>query len=85
MPDTTYLSWPFLEDKHRDHATHLRAWAEETAPTIPHDDVDAACQTWVKKLGEGGWLEPSVSMTGKLDVRTLCLTRETLAFFDGSS
>lgn len=82
MTDTTYLNWPFLEPTHRDHAERLRAWAEQTAPTIPHD-VDLACQTWVKKLGEGGWLEPSVSMTGRLDVRTLCLTRETLAFFDG--
>lgn len=83
MTDTTYLTWPFLEPSHRDHATRLRAWAEQPAPTILHGNVDAACQTWVKKLGEGGWLEPSVSISGKLDVRTLCLTRETLAFFDG--
>ena len=83
MPDTSFLNWPFLEDLHRGHAAKLKTWAEETAPAIPHGDVDIACQLWVKELGAAGWLEPAVSLVGKLDVRTLCLTRETLAFYDG--
>ena len=83
MQDSSFLDWPFLEDSHRAHVRELRAWVEEIAPTVPHDDVDETCKTWVAKLGDGGWLEPSTSLSGKLDVRTVCLTRETLAFHDG--
>ena len=87
MQDSSFLDWPFLEDSHRAHVRDLRAWVEEVAPTVSHksshDDVDEACKTWVAKLGQGGWLEPPTSLSGKLDVRTLCLTRETLAFHDG--
>ncbi len=83
MRDSSFLDWPFLEVRHKEHALKLRAWVGETRPNIPHDDVDAACRAWVKALAQGGWLEPAVSEKGRLEVRTLCLTRETLAFEDG--
>ena len=82
--DRTFLSWPFFTDAHKRHAEGLEPWAAQTSAEIPHgDDVDANVRAWVRALGKGGWLEPCVSNKGKLDVRTLCLSRETLALFDG--
>ena len=51
---------------------------------MPHDNVDAACTEIVHKLGRDGWLKHSGADSGeKLDVRTLCLIRETIAQHDG--
>lgn len=82
------LRWPFFEDSHRRFAQALSAWADATLPTLPHDDVDAACRARVKALGEAGFLAPTVpaaygGMHDTLDVRTLCLAREILGFHDG--
>ena len=51
-----------------------------------HHDVDAACRGLVEKLGRDGWLKPTAvdaQNPAPLDVRTLCITRETLARHDG--
>ncbi|MER9015806.1 acyl-CoA dehydrogenase family protein [Mesorhizobium sp. M0768] len=85
MPDRSFLSWPFFEDRHRDLAERLEAWCAKNLP-VAHDDVDAACRELVAKLGRDGWLKPTALDTenpSPLDVRTLCLTRETLARHDG--
>lgn len=83
MADRSFLSWPFFEDRHRDLASRLEAWAAASLP-VDHADVDAACIDLVRKLGEGGWLAHTGSEAGEaLDVRTLCLIRETLARHDG--
>ncbi|TIT30623.1 MAG: acyl-CoA dehydrogenase family protein, partial [Mesorhizobium sp.] len=47
---------------------------------------DAACRELVAMLGRDGWLKPTAVDTdnpGPLDVRSLCITRETLARHDG--
>ena len=83
MADTTYLSWPFFEDHHRQLVEKLQSWCRTNLP-IPHEDVDAACVALVRKLGNGGWLQHSGASEGeRLDVRTLCLIRETIAQYDG--
>ena len=85
MPDRSFLSWPFFEDGHRELAERLEAWCAKNLP-VAHDDVDAACRELVAKLGNDGWLKPTALDTdnpGQLDVRTLCITRETLARHDG--
>ena len=44
------LSWPFFDDGHRRFAETLSRWADATLPSLPHDDVDAACRAgydWV--------------------------------------
>ena len=85
MPDRSFLAWPFFDDRHRDHAARLDAWCAKNLP-VAHDDIDAACRELVAMLGSAGWLEPTAIGPGsdaKLDVRTLCLTRETLARHDG--
>lgn len=85
MPDTSFLSWPFFEDRHREHAERLEAWCAENLP-VAHENVDAACRDLVKRLGQDEWLKPTAidpADPQPLDVRTLCLTREILARHDG--
>lgn len=90
MADSSYLHWPFFEDRHRDHAERLEAWAGEHLGEdgfAPHDDVNADCKALAVKLAEGGWLRHAVpaphGASDPLDVRTLCLTREILARHSG--
>jgi acyl-CoA dehydrogenase len=85
MPDRSFLSWPFFEPRHRQLAEKLEAWCEQNLP-VDHADVDAACRDLVSRLGEGGWLAHTAvdsQNPAELDVRTLCLIRETLARHDG--
>lgn len=83
MTDRSFLDWPFFEARHRDLAASLDAWCAENLP-VDHTDVDAACRSLVALLGAGGWLRHSGAAMGeRLDVRTLCLIRETLARHDG--
>ncbi len=83
MADRTFLAWPFFEDRHRELAEALETWCVRHLP-VDHTDVDAACIGLVRLLGEGGWLIHTGAGDGeKLDVRTLCLIRETLARHDG--
>jgi acyl-CoA dehydrogenase len=82
------LSWPFFDDGHRRFAEALARWADATLPKLPHDDVDAACRARVAALAEAGFLKAVVpaehgGLHPRLDVRTLCLAREILAFRDG--
>ncbi len=82
MADRTFLDWPFFEDRHRAFAGELEAWADRTDAVGLHGDhdLDGDCRAILKALAEGGWLNHAVpDKNGKLDVRTLCLTRETLA------
>lgn len=84
MADKSFLSWPFFEPHHATYAADLDAWAAEALTDIDHSDTDAACRSLVKALGAGGWAKHSAAEgQEKLDVRTLCLTRETLARHDG--
>jgi acyl-CoA dehydrogenase len=88
MPDLTHLAWPFFDDAHRRIASALAQWSErEVAGLINHADVDRACRKLVRALGEAGWLDAVVpaaygGSSEKLDVRTLCLSREILAWHD---
>ena len=87
MPDTSFLSWPFFDDHHRDLAGRLEAWAKENLADIDHSDTDETCRTLVGRLGKDGWLAHTAPCVRKpdsrLDVRTLALCRETLARHDG--
>lgn len=85
MPDASFLNWPFFEDRHRELAASLDHWCQANLPA-DHSDVDAACKALVAKLGQDGWLTHSAidpDAPGVLDVRSLCLIRETLARHDG--
>ena len=82
MSDQSFLSWPFFEDRHRALSAALEEWSAANLP-VDHSDVDAACKGLVAALGAGGFLHHSGAGEGeKLDVRSLCLIRETLARHD---
>ena len=83
MADKSFLTWPFFEDKHRQLAEEVDNWAHKELKHIDHSDTDSACKALVTKLGEAGFLKHSGSEEGRLDVRSLCLVRETLARHDG--
>ncbi len=83
MPDRTFLDWPFFDPRHRDLAVALDAWCAAHLP-VDHSDVDAACRALVADLGSAGWLRHTGADLGEsLDLRSLCLIRETLARHDG--
>ena len=82
------LALPFFDDDHRRFAEALSRWAGAKLPSLPHDDVNEACRARVKALGEAGLLKAVVPQSHGglhpvLDVRTLCIAREILAFRDG--
>jgi acyl-CoA dehydrogenase len=89
MPDTSFLDWPFFDDGHRALARDLDAWAAAELSGVAHGaGVDATCRALVRALGEAGWLRWTVPAAyggerETLDVRALCLARETLARHDG--
>lgn len=76
--DRSFLGWPFFDERHVALAERLEDWC--TTLAVDHSDVDAACRDLVTRLGADGWLAHTA---GSLDVRTLCLIRETLARHDG--
>ena len=88
MPDLSHLAWPFFGDPQRQFARGLAAWAEREVPArIDHADVDSCCRNLVRSLGDAGWLKAVVpaaygGLSEKIDVRTLCLAREILAWND---
>lgn len=83
MADRSFLDWPFFEDRHRTLALSLESWCEGALPA-DHADVDAACRGLVAALGHAGFLRHSGGAgAAALDVRSLCLIRETLARHDG--
>ncbi|MGB7336361.1 MAG: acyl-CoA dehydrogenase family protein [Salaquimonas sp.] len=83
MSDRTFLNWPFFDDKHRVLADELESWATNNLVGLDHSDTDALCRELVRKLGDSGYLEHSATINGTLDVRSLCIIRETLARHDG--
>lgn len=91
MADATYLDWPFFEARHRTLQREVEAFAAAELPSIcggAHDDVDAACRALVAALGRAGILRYCVPAAhggafDDLDVRALCLIRETLARHSG--
>ncbi|NKB27255.1 MAG: acyl-CoA dehydrogenase [Rhodobacteraceae bacterium] len=80
MVDRSFFNWPFFDALHRDFADELDAWALTNLQALDHADTDATCRDLVARLGRDGWLKHT---GGTLDVRTLCLARETLARHDG--
>lgn len=91
MADQSYKQWPFFDDAHRDLAQGIDDWAVSELQWLAedgHDDVDSSCKKLVKQLGEGGWLKNSVPAVAggnypSLDVRSLCLSRQHLAYHSG--
>lgn len=90
MADQTFLGWPFFDDSHRALAGELDAWCDKNKTLLEShpSDIDAHCRALVKKLGADGWLKHTTpraygGVQEELDVRSLCLVREKLAYRSG--
>lgn len=71
-----------FEDRHRDWAAELDAWCIDNLSQHGNEtDTDADCINLVRALGKAGFLQPTAG--DAIDVRTLCLARETLARHHG--
>ena len=87
MSDGSFLQWPFFCDEHRELAERLDDWANRHIPSLTaeeHHDLDGTCKAIVKALGDAGFTSYAVPASAggqhkKLDVRSLCIIRETLA------
>lgn len=88
LPSDT-MQWPFFADEHRSFATSLRTWATKNVrDSADHSDVDTQCRALVRSLGDAGWLKYVVPRAyggthDSLDLRSLCIARETLAHSSG--
>lgn len=94
MADATFLDWPFLDDGHRAFARDVEAWSARALPPLlegAERDLDAvyACvRRLVRALGDAGLLRACVPSAyggarDAVDVRSLCIARETLARASG--
>jgi alkylation response protein AidB-like acyl-CoA dehydrogenase len=88
VADSTYLSWPFFTDAHRSLHREIVQWRDWELQQQDDADPAAACRSYVAQLGSAGWLKYAVprSFGGALDVvdvRSLCLIRETLGYTSG--
>jgi alkylation response protein AidB-like acyl-CoA dehydrogenase len=84
----SFFDLPFFSDEHRAFAVALRSWAKGNIQEADSRDVDEACRSYVKALGSDGWLGYAVpaafgGVHEQLDVRSLCIARETLGSFSG--
>jgi acyl-CoA dehydrogenase len=85
----SFLNLPFFESHHRQLFNDLDVWSTKNIVSSKHEDVDATCQNLVQRLGKDGWLKSTIS--GKqfggtfdtIDTRTICLSREILAYHEG--
>ena len=68
-------SWPFFED-----SAPRRSRRAARVPEVAETELDDRCRAFVRALAADGWLAHCVG--SPLDVRTLCLARETLAYHD---
>lgn len=83
-----WLDWPFFAAEHRALSQRLdRFTASEALASVDHVDVDAACRRLVRALGQAGLLDAAVAPAdgdaSDIDSRSVCLTREALAWRDG--
>jgi acyl-CoA dehydrogenase len=89
MADRSFLDWPFFEPAHRALAAEIERFAErELEGLIEERDVDGSCRRLVRALGDAGLLgltvtAPHGGRAVRLDVRSLCLARELLAYRAG--
>ena len=79
-----FLEWPFFDERHRALRAKLRPWVRDHLAGIDDSDHRKACKVLVERLAAGGFLDYSVPKPGdSLDVRSLCVIRETLAHHHG--
>ncbi|MGH7500249.1 MAG: acyl-CoA dehydrogenase family protein [Longimicrobiales bacterium] len=93
MADRSFLDWPFFDERHRRLAVEVENWAALHLGPVSHvarsspRNVPGECIALVRALGDAGFLRHAVAdpeiEESRLDVRSLCLIRETLAYHSG--
>jgi acyl-CoA dehydrogenase len=94
VADRTFLGWPFFDDAHRELAQSYERWTDEALPPLVEGaeaDLDAVyrcVRRLVTELGRAGLLRACVpaaygGLRDAVDVRSVCLARETLARASG--
>ena len=84
------IDWPWFSDSHRELSRTLGQWIVQH-PELRHPDEadpDNSSRSIVRLLGQAGWLRFAVpaefgGRSDRLDVRSLCILREKLAFESG--
>ena len=83
-----WLDWPFFEPRHREVCEALDRfvmWGGLDA--VDHSDIDAACRKLVRAMGAAKLFDCAVATpegdVTTIDSRSICLSRETLAYADG--
>src|SRR5687767_13546111 len=87
MQPHAHLAWPFFDESHRALGAAVEAWAARELGGNHAGDLDARCRDLVRRLGAAGWLRHVVPAAfggerERVDVRSLCVIRETLARHD---
>jgi acyl-CoA dehydrogenase len=89
MADSSFLDWPFFQERHRKLAKDLESWASAHLAASHDANIDEACRKLVRELGNGGWLKYAIggiaygAAADNIDTRALCIIRETLARHSG--
>ncbi len=88
MSDSSYLTWPFFDDSHRQLARRAADWGAGLSGAEDENDLDGSCRRLVAQLGKDGWLRYCVPLSyggalGAIESRSICLLRETFARFSG--
>ena len=85
-----HLEWPFFDAQHRELAARITAWCRTHAQTLETHgtDIEHDTRAAAATLGAAGWLNylaPAAQggALAAIDVRSLCLVREALAFHSG--
>jgi acyl-CoA dehydrogenase len=79
------LTWPFFDEEHRAFMGRLEDWLQTADALDDERRADVSSRSWVRALAKDGFLRACIpdffgGLRSTLDVRTLCLARETLAF-----
>jgi acyl-CoA dehydrogenase len=83
-----WLDWPFFEPHHREVCEALdRFVLGGGLDAVDHSDVDDACRKLVRAMGAAKLFDCAVATPDgdvtTIDSRSICLSRETLAYADG--
>ena len=84
MADREFLAWPFFDARHRALADEAESWCAANLGHADHADVDGDCRDLAQRMGAAGLFRHCVPEGGAraIDVRSLCLMRETLGRHD---
>lgn len=85
--DPTQLSMPFFTDEHRHYVQNLDRWCRqqhEVLLSLRRLPIAEQGRKMLHLLGQGGWLDHLTHHDNAVlnDARKLCLSRQTLAYFD---